>query len=1036
MLSYLNLIFMALKNKILFTLLFIQLFQHQSIAQYRQLRLAKEELEKNNFDKVRVYEKIKKYEKDEGLKPESKYIRSKYLIKTSEDLVVLDSAYTYFSDAFTDLEYYDQKKKEELCKEIVFCESNKTLENNELELFLFTKYTREKNIDIIESFITKYSKSVFAYQAIRLRDSLEYEKLKPLNDETVLKEFLLKRPNSVFYIAAEDLMYTIAFDKTKASNSVIKYKEYLNKYPNSPFYKEAQGFLSEKDWVEIESSNNKELYQRHTKEFPNSKYSKIANQKIEDIDWKATLEADNLNDFEKFVAIYPGSSKNEIANQKIKEYKELVLPYLNRNKKYTLLNIGTLKFIGDNEYDKMVAYPKNKFIVSKYNKYGVIDSSGNKIIPVTYDCIQNSGDFFIIKLGNNYGVLNDQGQKIIDFAFEYISKTENNRFIITKNINNVKSTYGLISSTGEGLLDAIYSNISEINSSTYNVTLAGQSYLIDENGVLKSQKYTSITPLSYENTPNLLFIAELKNKKGIINAKGEVVIPLIYDAILEAGDYLIVSSSLPKSASLSGIIDLNGRFLVAPKYKNIIHCGKDLFAFNTNTLSKSSAENYKLYSISKNDFITKESFDSIGMLNNDLIQVIKNELVGYINDRGETIVSPIYQMYYGEEGGDGDEGDESCFIDSNYEEDITNFIIEKKSELTLVELSNKFGYINKKGEIIIPIIFTYCSEFYKGLASVSDDERNSIIDEKGKVILENAQILYYFNNSNYALAKQENSYYKIDVNTHELTSYNLLSEMEYITHYKKYKIIDYKGVKVYVTNKNEILMAKGIDFSDYNFNKKVEEASNLYYSANYDDAISQLKTLFNEKNNVYDVPLLIGRCYVAKKETYNAIEYFNQAVSIDPNNSEAYWDRYSLNFERKYWEDAKIDIIKLMNLNSEYNESLTFNLAYCYSELNYNSEAFENYSKVLRNNPKYSLAYNNRGVLYGIKGEHQLALNDYKNALKNCKYDSDELKGLYLNNAGSESFKLNKNFEACEYWSKGASLGNNGCKQNKLYKCR
>ena len=80
MLSYLNLIFMALKNKILFTLLFIQLFQHQSIAQYRQLRLAKEELEKNNFDKVRVYEKIKKYEKDEGLKPESKYIRSKYLI--------------------------------------------------------------------------------------------------------------------------------------------------------------------------------------------------------------------------------------------------------------------------------------------------------------------------------------------------------------------------------------------------------------------------------------------------------------------------------------------------------------------------------------------------------------------------------------------------------------------------------------------------------------------------------------------------------------------------------------------------------------------------------------------------------------------------------------------------------------------------------------------------------------------------------------------------------------------------------------------
>ena len=57
-------------------------------------------------------------------------------------------------------------------------------------------------------------------------------------------------------------------------------------------------------------------------------------------------------------------------------------------------------------------------------------------------------------------------------------------------------------------------------------------------------------------------------------------------------------------------------------------------------------------------------------------------------------------------------------------------------------------------------------------------------------------------------------------------------------------------------------------------------------------------------------------------------------------------------------------------------------------------------------------------------------------ALKNSKYESDESKGLYLNNVGNEFFDLNKKNEACLYWSKGAELGNENCKRNKIYKCK
>jgi len=1031
---------MKLQFEILISLLLFLSFNFESKAQFRQLRLAKEELAKNDFDKNKVFGKIIKYEKDEGINPESKYIRSKLMSKSFQELSVLDSAFVFLTEAYTGLEYYDQKKKDELCEEISFCESNKTIENNEFEFLLYNNYIKENNLEIIEQFIDKYSSNIYYDKAINVRDSLEFEKIKPLNDEFALNKFLKKRPNSTFYNSAEDLMYTVAFNKTIVTNSVEKYKDYIKAYPNSPKINEAIDFVSTKNWEEIESKNNRDLYQKFVNDYPLSKFVGQANQKIEEIDWKSTIEADNLSNFEEFIAKYPNSKNIEIASNKIKEFKEIVLPYLNKNKKYTLLNIGTLEFVGEVEYDSMVAMPKGKFIVSKYKKYGVIDLLGNKIITVTYDCIETAGDYFIVKLGKNYGVLSNQGEKVIDFSFESITKTENNNFIVSKNINNVKSTYGLISSKGEGILEAIYTNISEIDATTFNVTLNNQSYLIDQNGVVKSQKYTFLNPLSYDARTNLYLRAGIKNKQGLINKNGEVVIPVLYESINEAGNYFIVGNTIPKSGTLHGIIDQNGKILIDLKYKNIDFCGNNLFSIDTN-IPKSTVANCKLYNLSSNSFLTKDTFDSIFQVENGLLKVQKNELVGYINELGETIVSPVYQPYYGEPRGEAPDGEggqeEKCYVSSNFDDNIANYDVNDKTELLLVQLDEKIGYINFKGEIVIPIIYSYGSNFHKGLAAVSDsNDKKSIIDTKGRIVLDNSEILYYYNNSKYAIAKQENSFFKIDTETHKAEPYTLIKEMDYIEHYKKYKIIKYKDVDVYVTSKDQILMAKGIDFSDYNFNKKVEEARNLYYSAEYDQAISELRSLLSQKSDVYDVPLLLGKCYKEKGDINSAVDYLNQAVAIDPNNTEAYYERYQLNWKRNYWSDTKNDIIKLISLSSEYDENLTFNLGYCNSELNNNKEAFENYSKLLKNNPKHSSAFNNRGVIYSSRGEHQLALNDFMSALKNSKYESDESKGLYLNNVGNEFFDLNKKNEACLYWSKGAELGNENCKRNKIYKCK
>ena len=94
-----------MKKKLLITFLIVFSIQLQLNAQFRQLRLANEELAKDNFDKKKAFEKIEKYEKDNGLKPESKYIRSKYMRKVSDNIQTIDSAYTYFLQAYNGIEY-------------------------------------------------------------------------------------------------------------------------------------------------------------------------------------------------------------------------------------------------------------------------------------------------------------------------------------------------------------------------------------------------------------------------------------------------------------------------------------------------------------------------------------------------------------------------------------------------------------------------------------------------------------------------------------------------------------------------------------------------------------------------------------------------------------------------------------------------------------------------------------------------------------------------------------------------------------------
>ena len=61
---------------------------------------------------------------------------------------------------------------------------------------------------------------------------------------------------------------------------------------------------------------------------------------------------------------------------------------------------------------------------------------------------------------------------------------------------------------------------------------------------------------------------------------------------------------------------------------------------------------------------------------------------------------------------------------------------------------------------------------------------------------------------------------------------------------------------------------------------------------------------------------------------------------------------------------------------------LQFFTAFCHSLLGANDEAIADYDKVIRLDPKYAAAYNNRGIVYQDKEDYDKAINSYDEAIR------------------------------------------------------
>lgn len=1040
-----------MKSTLLFLVVFCSL---HSFSQERQLRLGKEAIDKGNFPKA--LEKIDYYEKKEGIKPESIFLRSLYLINTGVTIAQLDSAYLLMENAKSGINILDPKKQTEWCKDIGFCQTAFDALFFTLDKKLFDVYTKGEKLSEIETYMNRYPISTKLADAVIVRNKLAFNGVKVKNEEYSYESFIAHYPMAEQVEEAKKMMVALGYKKATAVNTFEGYLAFLNKYPQAIEAKEVQQKLWGMAWLQTLKEDSKEAYQNYLTLYPTSTYASIAQEKLEALDWQNAVAQNTIEALQLFNDAHPNSIHLEESKGKILDIKSVLLPYLTANRKYKLYNVAEKTFISDEEYETVDILENGFFRVSKFGKYGILSKRGEKILPITYDRVGNTKDVLLISLADKYGFCSFKGEQIVGLVYDLISEAENGTIVVYKQKEVQKEVYsyyvGLINANGKPLLDCKFEYITPINDSFFIVKANELSYVVDITGRAVSSKYGSVGT----NLGNHVCIVSAQNKYGLLNNRGALILPVNNKSI----DYCLEDSTLLAVTAADNrkyVVDDSGK-IVLPlgNYQEVKILGSHRIAvgFNGNKAAGTTKMQYKLYNTLTKSYLIHEPFDEVDDgIREGLLMVVKNGKRGYCNEMGMMMVATIYSNDLKE---DGSGHDDNCDVDLDarngggeefpptiaskcIEECIYNhFPYRFCNGFAAVQVNDKIGYINTKGEIVVPIIYSKNSAngFVNGLTTVSLTDDNSeelIIDTAGNVVARNNRLMSFFNDGQSALLYSGEGYSFFNVATKEISPIG--SDFTSINIYNNYYKATYKEVQLYITNSGESLIDKNVDFSAFEAAAIRQEGNALLNEKKYDAAIAKLKEADNMDPNNYETLSAIARCYAGQNYASMAITYYDKCIAIDASNTAAYYAKMDINKERKYWSDAVEDINKLIALTTYRDSNLYFQKGYCEMEQGYYQNAINDFTISLSINVSWAMSYNNRGVCYNRLSLYSQAIADYTAAIKHSSNDSNEDKGLYYCNRGSNLWNLGRKTEACLDYRKAASFGNSNA-INQLRYCK
>jgi len=118
-----------------------------------------------------------------------------------------------------------------------------------------------------------------------------------------------------------------------------------------------------------------------------------------------------------------------------------------------------------------------------------------------------------------------------------------------------------------------------------------------------------------------------------------------------------------------------------------------------------------------------------------------------------------------------------------------------------------------------------------------------------------------------------------------------------------------------------------------------------------------------------------------KRDYDGAIADYTEAIRIDPNGANAYYNRGIVYFDKNDYDRAVADYTQAIRINSNYADAYN-NRGIAYANKYDYDRSIADYTQAIRLNPNYANAYINRGISYYYKNDYDRAIADYTQAIR------------------------------------------------------
>ncbi|MCL1858952.1 MAG: WG repeat-containing protein [Oscillospiraceae bacterium] len=329
------------------------------------------------------------------------------------------------------------------------------------------------------------------------------------------------------------------------------------------------------------------------------------------------------------------------------------------------------------DYDGIIPCGEERLRAHKGEKVGLIDKRGKTVAPLIYDFIIDFSDGLAIAYKDGkVGLIEKNGNVVIDFIYNDISCFYDGLAKVC-----IDGKYGYINQNGEIVIPLIYDYVFDFSNGFARFWKDDTHGVIDTAGNI-------VFPFEYdshiEDIGDGFFVKWRDDGKcGLINKSGEIVLPEEYEMIRRFQEGLAVVQKDGKF----GYIDMTGDIIIPIEYK--------------------SARDFN------DGMAIVELFDGRNITGYSRAW----STWAYINKSGEIAFTVKYNFFY-------EFSDDGLAMVSNYDNSGAYGVY------------RKYGFIDKSGEIVIPMIYEGATPFEYGLAAVYGGNKSGVIDTTGDFVVE------------------------------------------------------------------------------------------------------------------------------------------------------------------------------------------------------------------------------------------------------------------------------------------------------------